>query len=59
MYILRVTYKTYLVKVHTDCRLFVEFSPFEESVGYRIRHWAIELRTSQEFYRMPKDGSMV
>uniref|UniRef100_A0A915EP82 Uncharacterized protein n=1 Tax=Ditylenchus dipsaci TaxID=166011 RepID=A0A915EP82_9BILA len=45
-------------EVHTECRLFVEFSPFEESVGYRIRHWAIELRSCQEFYKVPKDGSM-
>ncbi|KAE9551671.1 hypothetical protein FO519_005111 [Halicephalobus sp. NKZ332] len=36
-------------KVQTDAKLFIEFGPFEEVFGYRIRQFHIELRSSQEF----------
>ena len=36
-------------KVQTDAKLFIEFGPFEEVFGYRIRQFHIELRNSQEF----------
>ncbi|KAI1717781.1 LIM-domain binding protein [Ditylenchus destructor] len=43
-------------EVHTDCSLFIEFAPYNENVGYRIRHWSMEMRNSQELYRLPRDG---
>jgi hypothetical protein len=41
--------------VHTECRLYVEFAPFNPNSGYRIRNWFMELRSCQEFFAS-KDG---
>ncbi|VDK50320.1 unnamed protein product [Anisakis simplex] len=40
--------KPVLSEVHTDCKLTCEFV-FDETYGYRIRQWNIELRHCQEF----------
>ncbi|VDM38835.1 unnamed protein product [Toxocara canis] len=37
-----------LSQVHTECKLMCEFM-FDETYGYRIRQWNIELRHCQEF----------
>lgn len=36
--------------MHTESRIYIEFSPYNPNFGYRIRHWFIELRSSQEFF---------
>ncbi|EFO28177.1 hypothetical protein LOAG_00310 [Loa loa] len=40
--------KPVLSEVHTDCKLMCEFA-FDDTYGYRIRQWNIELRHCQEF----------
>ncbi|VDP14167.1 unnamed protein product [Onchocerca flexuosa] len=40
--------KPVLSEVHTDCKLMCEFT-FDDTYGYRIRQWNIELRHCQEF----------
>ncbi|VDK71883.1 unnamed protein product [Litomosoides sigmodontis] len=40
--------KPILSEVHTDCKLMCEFA-FDDTYGYRIRQWNIELRHCQEF----------
>lgn len=40
--------KPVLSEVHTECKLQCEFV-FDETYGYRVRQWIIELRHCQEF----------
>ncbi|MFH4980601.1 hypothetical protein AB6A40_007310 [Gnathostoma spinigerum] len=40
--------KPVLSEVHTECKLMCEFV-FDETYGYRVRQWNIELRHCQEF----------
>jgi hypothetical protein len=45
-------------EVHTECRLFVEFGPYSEACGYRIKHWMIDMRHSRESFMFPTDQPM-
>ncbi|TMS36097.1 hypothetical protein L596_003352 [Steinernema carpocapsae] len=38
-----------MCEAQTECKLFAEFS-FDDSYGYRVRHWTIEMRPSAEYF---------
>uniref|UniRef100_A0A1I7ZIL3 LID domain-containing protein n=1 Tax=Steinernema glaseri TaxID=37863 RepID=A0A1I7ZIL3_9BILA len=40
--------KNSMCEAQTECKLFAEFS-FDDSYGYRVRHWTIEMRPSAEY----------
>ncbi|KAK0396450.1 hypothetical protein QR680_001722 [Steinernema hermaphroditum] len=40
--------KNSICEAQTECKLFAEFS-FDDSYGYRVRHWTIEMRPSAEY----------
>lgn len=36
-------------RAETEAKLFIEFSPYEEVYGYRIRQFYLELKASKEY----------
>ncbi|KAI6240978.1 LIM interaction domain (LID) domain-containing protein [Aphelenchoides fujianensis] len=47
--------KPVATKVSTVARFFMEFSPFDETFGYRIRNWVAELRPALETCQIPDE----
>ncbi|CAI2356521.1 unnamed protein product [Caenorhabditis sp. 36 PRJEB53466] len=45
--------KPHHVEVHTEGKLYVEFTPYDEVMNYRIKAWTLELRRSDEFTQNP------
>jgi hypothetical protein len=42
--------------VVTEARMFLEFAPYDEAYGYRIKQFTLELKNSQEYIlRQPQD----
>uniref|UniRef100_A0A8R1DL11 LID domain-containing protein n=1 Tax=Caenorhabditis japonica TaxID=281687 RepID=A0A8R1DL11_CAEJA len=41
------------VEVSTEGKIYVEFTPYDEVMNYRIKAWTLELRRSEEFIYNP------
>ncbi|UMM40351.1 hypothetical protein L5515_017018 [Caenorhabditis briggsae] len=41
------------VEINTEGKLYVEFTPFDEVMNYRIKAWTLELRRSDEYSYNP------